>query len=58
MNFKTFEHRLEELNRRYGHHRWDMDVSANKIEGKSFLILKKDDEVKECILLNDEKVKL
>ena len=56
MKYKIFENRLEDLKRRYGHHRWDMTVSANKIDGKSFLIIKNSKgEVIECIILTDEK---
>ena len=55
MKYKTFEERLEHLNRRYAQHLQDMTVTANKINGKSFLLLKnKENKVIECIILSDE----
>ena len=58
MNYETFQNRLENLKRRYGHHLIDMDVSANKIRGVSFLILKnKDGKIVDCIILSDERKK-
>lgn len=56
MKYKRFNRKLKKLSREYGHHLCDMTVSANKINGKSFLILKnKDGKVIECISLTDEK---
>lgn len=55
MNYKIFENRLKDLKKTYGPELWGMTVSANKIEGKSFLILKNSNgKVIECILLTDE----
>lgn len=55
MNYKIFENRLKYLKKTYGTDLWGMTVSANKIEGKSFLILKNSNgKVIECILLTDE----
>lgn len=55
MNYKIFENRLKYLKKTYGTDLWSMTVSANKITGKSFLILKNSEgKVVECILLTDE----
>ena len=55
MDYKTFERKLKLIEEEYGFHRFDMTVSANKIMGKSFLILKdKEGKVKECIFLSEE----
>lgn len=55
MIYKIFENRLKYLKKTYGTDLWSMNVSANKIEGKSFLILKNSNgKVIECILLTDE----
>ena len=55
MNYKIFENRLKYLKKTYGTDLWGMTVSANKITGKSFLILKNSNgKVIECILLTDE----
>lgn len=55
MNYKIFENRLKYLKKTYGPDLWTMTISANKIEGKSFLILKNNTgKVVECILLTDE----
>ena len=57
MKYDTFQYRLENLKRLYGHHLLDMEVSANKIYGKSFLIFKnKNGKVIECMVLSDEVV--
>ena len=40
MNYKIFENRLKYLKKTYGPELWNMTVTANKIEGKAFLILK------------------
>ena len=56
MNYKIFENRLKYLKKTYGPDLWTMTISANKITGKSFLILKNSNngKVVECILLTDE----
>lgn len=52
MKYSRFKRKLELLNREYGHHLNDFEISANKINGKSFLIFKNNDgKIIECIIL-------
>ncbi len=59
MNPNLVIRRIEDIRDRYGIVAFcDMDVSANKINGRSFLVFKnRDGVVVDCIMLHDDNEK-